>query len=117
MELLGGLGPAWAAKEQKGQKKTLDFDHFGIHFGHILASIWDHFGCLSHRLAVCCGASCCGVLWCVVSCCVAKNAKCAEGIFTVSFMLKFDIARGSDAARKSGEATRRCAEVWCEVTM
>ena len=56
-EVLGRLGLAWAAKERKGQKDPLDFDHFRVHFGHILASKWDHVGCLSHRLAVCCGAS------------------------------------------------------------
>ena len=54
MELLGGLGPAWAAKEQKGRKDALDFHHFGVHFG----SFWHHFGGTLRDVVVCCGALC-----------------------------------------------------------
>ena len=44
MELWGGLGPAWAAKEQKGQKKQLDFNHFGVHFGIIFGAFGADLG-------------------------------------------------------------------------
>ena len=57
----GGLGPAWAAKEQKGQKNALDFDHFGVHFG----PFWHHFGGTLRDAVVCCGALWCVALWCV----------------------------------------------------
>ena len=46
-----------------------------------------------------------------------EKREMREGIFTARFILEFDIACGSDALRKSGEATRRCAEVCCEVAM
>ena len=54
MKLWGGLGPAWAAKEQKGQKNPLDFDHFGVHFG----PFWHHFGGTLRDVVVCSSSLC-----------------------------------------------------------
>ena len=75
MELWGGLGPAWAAKEQKGQKTPLDFDDLGVHVG----PFWHHFGGTLRDVVVCCAALCPVVLRKAL-----RRGNMAENRFVVS---------------------------------